>query len=206
MRFYIRFLRTDQPRGGLGHVSPAVRINKTIVRAQSYSSDLLICSRYLCHANTQIENSLFICMSTFPRSKPRRAIDWGQSKLKKGGDDRSVTRLYTEIPLFTHFTTIALSPFEAKPRERSRAFPNVSELFRAFRNFLTIPFTIAARAVHTSPIDITFRHNSFSNIKSTLPNISERSLLITPESHSGISFFLSNSFLLVSRRAPLLVK
>src|SRR5277367_447276 len=90
--------------------------------------------------------------------------------------------------------------------ERFRAFPSVSERFRAFKNFLTIPFTIAARAAHTSPIDITFRHNSFSNMKSTLPNISEHSLLIAPESHSGISFFLSNSFLLVSRKAPLLVK
>src|SRR5277367_3662542 len=127
-------------------------------------------------------------------------------EILKRAVDRSVTRLYAEIPLFTHSTTIALSPFEAKPRERFRAYPSVSERFRAFRNFLTIPFTIAARAAHTSPIDITFRHNSFSNMKSTLPNISEHSLLIAPESHSGISFFLSNSFLLVSRKAPLLVK
>src|SRR5277367_5568438 len=78
-------------------------------------------------------------MSTFPRSKTRRAIDWGQSKLKKGGDDRSVIRLYAEISLFSHSTTISLSPFITRPRKCSRAFPSFSERFRAFRSFLRFP-------------------------------------------------------------------
>src|SRR5271156_6741388 len=116
--------------------APSRQNQQTIVRARSYSPDLLICSRYLCHVTTKIENSLFICMSTFPRSKTRRAIDWGQSKLKKGGDDRSVIRLYAEISLFSHSTTISLSPFVAKPRERSRAFPSFSEPLKAFYDSL----------------------------------------------------------------------
>src|SRR5271154_309352 len=114
---------------------PSRQNQQTIVRARSYSPELLICSRYLCHATTKTENSLFICMSTFPRSKTRRSIDWGQSKLKKGGDDRSVIRLYAEISLFSHSTTISLSPFVATPRERSRAFPSISEPLEAFLRF-----------------------------------------------------------------------
>src|SRR5271168_4468161 len=70
--------------------------------------------------------------------------------------------------------------------ECSRAFPSVSEPLEAF---FTIPFAILARAAHRSPIDITLRHNRFSNMKITLPSISEYLRLIAPESHSGISFF-----------------
>src|SRR5271156_1147542 len=53
--------------------------------------------------------------------------------------DRSVIRLYAEISLFAHSTTISLSPFITRPRKRSRAFPSFSERFRAFRSFLRFP-------------------------------------------------------------------
>jgi len=54
---------------------PSRQNPQTIVRARSYSPELLICSRYLCHATSKTENSLFICMSTCPRSNTRRSID-----------------------------------------------------------------------------------------------------------------------------------
>src|SRR5277367_5961323 len=53
--------------------------------------------------------------------------------------DRSVIRLYAEISLFSHSTTISLFPCVTRPRERSRAFPSFSERFRAFRSSLRFP-------------------------------------------------------------------
>src|SRR5277367_3294112 len=78
-------------------------------------------------------------MSTLPQFKTRCSIDWGQSKLKKGGGDRSVIRLYTERSYFSHFTTISSLPSVTTTSELSRSFPHFSEPFRAIISLLRFP-------------------------------------------------------------------
>src|SRR5271156_6451689 len=82
---------------------------------------------------------------TYPASadceprQDRMAANAGNSErrfIDLHADDRSVIRLYAEISLFSHSTTISLSPFVAKPRERSRAFPSFSEPLKAFYDSL----------------------------------------------------------------------
>src|SRR5271156_4150201 len=68
--------------------------------------------------------------------------------------------------------------------ERFRAFPSFSEPLKAFYDSLR-----NTRARSSYKARLTLLCVTFSNMKSTLPSISEHSLLIAPESHSGISFF-----------------
>ena len=104
-------------------------------------------------------------MSTLPRFKTRCSIDWGQSKLKKGGGDRSVIRLYTERSYFSHFTTISSFPSITTTSELSRSFPHVSELFRAIPSHYepsTISLAIHARAARRNPIHVTLCHTGLA--------------------------------------------
>src|SRR5277367_3246704 len=101
--------------------------------------------------------------------------------------DRSVIRLYAEISLFSHSINDLSVSFQ---NETARAFPSVSERFRmfpnvseAFRSFLRFPSQYTRAQKPDRRYIVSHR---LGTMNPTHPNVSEYSLSIASESHSGI--------------------